>query len=274
MSVPSRSVLRVDAADSTRFARSRGTVTVRSAVLRGTLLLGSALLLAACEPAADDAGSEAAATAPESASGRISYGAGFAMADNLRGQLGEDFDGSAFAQGVRDAVDGRDSIVDEAALTAARDEIVARRQAAAEEEAQVNLQAAQAFLAENAEREGVTRTESGLQYEVMKEGSGATPVATDVVVTHYTGRLADGTVFDSSEARGEPATFGLDRVIPGWTEALQLMQVGDRWRLWLPPELAYGTRSPSEEIPPNAMLEFEVELLDVNPDAEEDAEAQ
>lgn len=244
------------------------------AMLRGTLLLGAALLVAACEPGADDAEPEAAATAPETAAGRISYGAGFAMADNLRGQLGEDFDGSAFAHGVRDAVDGRERLVDEAQLTAARDEIVARRQAAAEEEAQANMQSAQAFLAENATREGVTETESGLQYEVLTEGSGATPVATDIVVTHYTGRLADGTVFDSSEARGEPATFGLDRVIPGWTEALQLMQVGDRWRLWLPPELAYGTRSPSEDIPPNAMLEFEVELLDVNPDSAANPESE
>lgn len=265
MSLPNcfapRVTVRPSTADAPSSARGRPPV-----LLSGAVLLGSALLLAACDPAGQGADAEAATSAPESASGRISYGAGFAMADNLRSQLGEDFDGSAFAQGVGDAVAGREQVVDEAALTAARDEIVARRQAAAEEAGEENLRAAQAFLAENAAREGVTETESGLQYEVMKEGSGASPVATDIVVTHYTGRLADGTVFDSSEARGEPATFGLDRVIPGWTEALQLMQVGDRWRLWLPPELAYGTRSPSEEIPPNAMLEFEVELLDVNPD--------
>ena len=88
------------------------------------------------------------------------------------------------------------------------------------------------------------------------------------MVTHYTGRLADGTVFDSSVERGEPATFGVDQVIPGWQEALQRMQVGDKWRLWLPPELAYGERGAGDRIPPNAALVFEVELLEVNPESE------
>lgn len=233
--------------------------------LRGLALLCTAALIAACDPAAES-GAGAESAAPETAGGRISYGAGYAMAENLREQLGDDFDGASFAMGVDDAVEERDRRVDDEALSAARDEIVARRQEEAEATAEEQLAEAEAFLEENAAREGVTRTESGLQYEVIQEGDGASPVATDTVVTHYTGTLLDGTVFDSSEERGEPATFTLDRVIPGWTEALQMMEVGDRWRLWLPPELGYGERSPSEVIPPNALLVFEVELLDVNPD--------
>jgi len=247
------------------------SVPVRT--LKSLAVLCTVALVAACDPSAEgESESGADSAAPETAGGRISYGAGYAMAENLRQQLGDDFDGASFAMGVDDAVTERERRVDDEALGAARDEIVARRQAQAEATAESQLAEAQAFIEENAAREGVTTTESGLQYEVIKEGDGASPAATDTVVTHYTGTLLDGTVFDSSEERGEPATFGLDRVIPGWTEALQLMEVGDRWRLWLPPELAYGTRSPSDVIPPNALLVFEVELLDVNPEGEASGE--
>ncbi|HSG90772.1 MAG TPA: FKBP-type peptidyl-prolyl cis-trans isomerase [Pseudomonadales bacterium] len=239
-----------------RIARTVGLLT----------LVGAASVLSACDPSAGGKDEAQAAVAPESASGRISYGAGYAMAENFSEQLGEDFDGAAFASGVDDAVAQRDRLVDDEALTAARDEIVARRQAQMEQEAESSLEAARTFLAANAEREGITVTESGIQYEVLKSGDGASPEVTDTVVTHYTGSLPDGTVFDSSEERGEPATFGLDRVIPGWTEALQLMKVGDRWRIWLPPELAYGERGAGDDIPPNSALVFEVELLDVNPE--------
>lgn len=250
----------------------RGARTTRLSARRplgAIALVCAALVLTACErPTAGDdkAAAGAGGKAPETASGRISYGAGFAMADNLHQQLGDDFDGSAFAAGVADSVAGRERKVDDDALSKARDEIIARRQAAAEKEAKENLAAAKAFLEKNGKRDGVTTTASGLEYEVIKSGNGPSPKATDVVKTHYTGKLLDGTVFDSSEERGEPATFGLDRVIPGWTEALQLMHVGDRWRIWLPPDLAYGTRSPSDAIPPNSALEFEVELLAINPD--------
>ncbi len=119
------------------------------------------------------------------------------------------------------------------------------------------------FQAENAQREGVVTLPSGLQYEVLAEGDGATPGATDRVVTHYHGTLIDGTVFDSSVERGQPATFPVNGVIAGWTEALQLMQEGDKWRLVLPPELAYGERGAGQQIGPNATLVFEVELLEV-----------
>lgn len=126
-----------------------------------------------------------------------------------------------------------------------------------------NLQAGQAFLAENAQRPGVVALASGLQYEILQEGSGAKPGPTSSVTCHYHGTLIDGRVFDSSVQRGRPATFPLNRVISGWTEALQLMPTGSKWRLYLPPHLAYGEQQVSAEIGPNSTLIFEVELLGI-----------
>ena len=121
----------------------------------------------------------------------------------------------------------------------------------------------EAFLAENAQREGVVTLPSGLQYEVLEEGDGATPRRRSTVVVHYSGTLIDGTPFDSSYSRGEPARFPVNRVIPVWTEALQLMQVGDKWRLFIPADLAYGDRGAGPVIGPGSTLIFEVELLEV-----------
>ena len=120
-----------------------------------------------------------------------------------------------------------------------------------------------AFLADNGKREVVVTLPSGLQYEILAEGDGATPGPTSMVTTHYHGTLIDGTVFDSSVQRGRPASFPVNGVIAGWTEALQLMQVGDKWRLFLPPELAYGDRGAGGVIGPGATLIFEIELLEV-----------
>ncbi len=119
------------------------------------------------------------------------------------------------------------------------------------------------FLVENGQREGVVTLESGLQYEIINEGNGAKPGPTQTVTCHYHGTVIDGRVFDSSVKRGQPASFPLNRVIPGWTEALQLMAVGSKWRLFLPPHLAYGERQVSAEIGPNSTLIFEVELLGI-----------
>lgn len=131
------------------------------------------------------------------------------------------------------------------------------------EKAQANLDSGLAFLAENAQRPEVVVCQSGLQYEILKEGSGEKPGPTSAVTCHYHGTLPDGTVFDSSVLRGQPATFPLNRVISGWTEALQLMPVGSKWRLFLPPNLAYGDRHVSAQIGPNSTLIFEVELLGI-----------
>ena len=131
-------------------------------------------------------------------------------------------------------------------------QLTARREALAEQ-----------FLAANAAREEVSTTASGLQYEVLESGSGDSPGPQSHVVTHYHGTLVDGTVFDSSVARGEPAEFGVHQVIPAWTEALQMMSVGDKWRITCPPHLAYGEQGAGDAIPPNTALVFEIELIDI-----------
>ncbi len=128
---------------------------------------------------------------------------------------------------------------------------------------QLNLEAGNAFLERNKEREEVKVTESGLQYEVLEEGDGPTPDAGDQVRVHYHGTTIDGTVFDSSVDRGEPAVFGVGQVIPGWTEALQMMPVGAKWKLYIPSDLAYGERGAGGDIGPNTVLIFDVELLEI-----------
>lgn len=130
--------------------------------------------------------------------------------------------------------------------------------------AAANLKAGQDFLEANKLKPGITTLASGLQYEVIKEGSGAKPTATDKVTCHYHGTLIDGTVFDSSVHRGQPATFPLNMVIKGWTEGLQLMPAGSKWRFFIPPHLAYGDRQVSAQIGPNSTLIFEVELIAVS----------
>ncbi|UZE98089.1 FKBP-type peptidyl-prolyl cis-trans isomerase [Alkalimarinus alittae] len=170
----------------------------------------------------------------------------------------------AIAEGMRDAMAGQQRLDDDiiqASAEAVRDREMEKQRALSDAQSQKGV----AFLAENAKREGVTSTESGLQYEVITQGSGEgeSPAPTDIVSVHYHGTLIDGTVFDSSIERQQPAEFPLNAVISGWTEALQLMKVGDKWKLYLPAEIAYGARSPSPKIPANSALVFEVELLDI-----------
>ena len=143
-------------------------------------------------------------------------------------------------------------------------ELKAKNKLANDEKTKALAEEGVAYLAENSTKEGVTTTESGLQYEVLSKGEGSSPTPQDNVTVHYTGTLTDGTVFDSSVERGEPATFGVSQVIPGWTEALQLMSVGDKFRLVIPSELAYGQRGSGAKIAPNSTLVFEVELLKIN----------
>ena len=133
-----------------------------------------------------------------------------------------------------------------------------------QELANKNLEEGQAFLAANKSKEGIVSLDNGLQYEILKAAAGDMPKATDTVTCHYHGTLINGTVFDSSVQRGQPASFPLNRVIKGWTEALQLMPLGSKWRLFLPADLAYGDRHVSAEIGPNSTLIFEVELLGIN----------
>ena len=185
-----------------------------------------------------------------------SYLIGFRQAQNIQAQGGDIIDMQAYAQGTKDAIAGNESQVPEEN----EEQLMAVLSTALTEQ---KTASSETFMQENAARPEVVTTESGLQYEVLVEGSGAKPSATDTVVTHYHGTLTDGTVFDSSVERGSPASFPVNRVIAGWTEALQMMGVGSKWRLVIPPELAYGARGAGGAIPPNATLVFEVELLDI-----------
>ncbi len=194
---------------------------------------------------------------------RVSYGVGRQMGDQLASNPFDGVDASAVAQGVRDALEGKESAVDHADLEAAFNEIQKVMQAKEQEKAKTFGAEGEAFLAENAQKDGITITESGLQYEVLTEGNGDKALATSTVRTHYHGTLIDGTVFDSSVDRGEPAEFPVNGVIAGWTEALQMMPTGSKWRLYLPSDLAYGERGAGGAIGPYAALVFEVELIEI-----------
>jgi FKBP-type peptidyl-prolyl cis-trans isomerase FklB len=198
---------------------------------------------------------------------RISYALGLSMGNNFKGSGIESINVKDFADGVAAVFEGAQPKMsyDEAKFEIQKffQELDAKQQAAAAEMAKVNEAAGQSFLAENGKRPEVTTTASGLQYEVLAEGAGQSPAASDQVVVHYTGKLIDGTVFDSSVERGEPATFGVTQVIPGWVEALQMMKPGAKWRVFIPSNLAYGPQGAGGVIGPNATLIFDVELLSV-----------
>ncbi|MFH7325654.1 FKBP-type peptidyl-prolyl cis-trans isomerase [Desulfurivibrio sp. C05AmB] len=199
---------------------------------------------------------------------KISYSIGLDIGSGFVAQE-MDIDADLLALGIKHAVSQAEPLLTEEemneAIMAFQDEMMSRQEAMMDAERTQNLQAGQQFLAENAERDEVVALASGLQYRVLSSGDGATPSADDVVSVHYEGRLIDGTIFDSSLERGEPAVFPVAGVIPGWTEALQLMQVGDKWEIFLPADLAYGERGVPPVIGPNSVLIFSVELLAVNP---------
>jgi FKBP-type peptidyl-prolyl cis-trans isomerase FklB len=206
-----------------------------------------------------------ALAAPETQDERLSYSLGIAYGQSIAQEY-PDLDVDAFADAIRDIIEGNDPAMsaDDMAETLSQfqQDALATRQAEAEQLAELNLAEGQAFLAENAEREEVTTTDSGLQYEVLESGDGESPGPSSHVEVHYEGTLVDGTVFDSSLERGQPLSFRVDQVIEGWQEALQMMSVGDTWKLYIPPELGYGAQGQGP-IGPNETLIFRVELLDV-----------
>ena len=190
----------------------------------------------------------------------LSYALGMVIGHNLKGMGVKNLNATQFAQAVTDVLEGHATLLDDAEAQRTVSEFLQRQQA---EAGKAVREEGERYLAENAQKEGVTVLPSGLQYVVLTEGTGAKPKATDRVKCHYEGRLTDGTVFDSSYRRGEPAVFLLNGVIAGWTEGVQLMGEGAKFRFFIPYQLAYGERGAGQSIPPYAAVVFDVELIEV-----------
>jgi FKBP-type peptidyl-prolyl cis-trans isomerase FklB len=199
---------------------------------------------------------------------KASYSIGYDIGSTFKKQNVE-LNADALFAGFKDALAAKEAALSkeerEKTLEAFQKEMMEKQAAASKEAATKNAAEGEKFLAENKNKEGIKTTASGLQYKVLKEGSGPTPKETDTVVTNYKGTLLDGTEFDSSYKRNEPMTFPVNRVIKGWTEALQLMKPGAKYQLFIPSALAYGERGAGRDIGPNATLIFEVELLSIKP---------
>lgn len=221
--------------------------------MKSFLLLGTTLLLL---PALATAQQKAA---PKTQKQKVSYTIGLDIGKNMKRQK-LDVDIPQLARGIQDGISDAKPVLSDSemqeVMTVFQKEVLARM-------AEKNKKDGEAFLAENKNKPGVKTLPSGLQYKVLTEGSGKTPKATDTVVTHYRGALIDGKEFDSSYKRGEPATFPVNRVIPAWVEALQLMKEGAKWQLFVPSNLGYGERGAGQDIGPNATLIFDVELIKV-----------
>ncbi len=197
---------------------------------------------------------------------KLSYAIGMNLGQSMK-KDSLDIDPAILTRAIKDALTGAKlAMTDEEAktiITAFRSEMMKKQQAEAQKIGDANKQAGEKFLAENKNKPGVVTLPSGLQYKIIKQGDGPKPTASDTVVTNYRGTLIDGTEFDSSYKRNEPATFPVGQVIKGWTEALQLMPAGSKWELFIPSNLAYGERSPGPEIAPNSTLVFDIELLSI-----------
>lgn len=234
----------------------------RSKQMIGLVLMA---LTAGCSMESPEAGVDASLETDDE---KVSYGIGLNIGQGLV-PVAERIDVNSFAMGLRDALAEADPAVPQeelqGLLQSLQMDLQQAQQQAMADEADANQAAADSFLAASAERDGVTTTESGLQYEVVEQGDGPTPGSEDQVTVNYRGTLPDGTQFDSSYDRGEPATFSLDGVIPGFAEGIQLMQVGSTYKLYIPPELGYGPQGgPGGGIPPNSALIFEIELLEIS----------
>jgi FKBP-type peptidyl-prolyl cis-trans isomerase FklB len=217
----------------------------------------------ATKPAAQPAAPPAGDPAPKTLKDQASYAIGVNIAQNFKEQQ-LDVNPAMIIRGLSDALAGTKLALTDEQMQKALDEFNKILQQQMAQRTAKLAQEGEAFLAENGKKEGVISLPSGLQYKVLKKGEGQSPKATDTVRTHYHGTFLNGQVFDSSVERGEPAEFPVNRVIPGWTEALQLMHVGDKWQLFIPSKLAYGKRgTPDGAIPPDSTLVFEVELLEI-----------
>ncbi|MEH6593878.1 MAG: FKBP-type peptidyl-prolyl cis-trans isomerase, partial [Halioglobus sp.] len=233
------------------------------------LALSSMLILQACNEPAKTPEAVVEAPAPvtlETSQQRLSYGIAFGFGQRMRADA-VPMDVDAFTLGLKDALEDNEPRLTQeeiaSEMQAYQEKAQAEQQAAQAEAGNKNKLTSEAFLAKNAVTEGVVVTESGLQYQVLEAGDGAMPGAEDTVEVHYRGTLIDGTEFDSSYTRGETVSFGVGQVIPGWTEALQLMPVGSKYKLFIPSDLAYGAGGAGAVIGPNAALIFEVELVSI-----------
>jgi FKBP-type peptidyl-prolyl cis-trans isomerase len=226
-------------------------------VVQASVLIASFALLQACD--------KSQFAKVETDDQKVAYSIGYNFGQQLAANT-DSLDLNVLIAGLKDGFNGSDEKLTAEERTQVMQAFSKRRQEEMKNQRSEietkNKSAGQAFLTENKAKEGVVTLESGLQYKVLTEGTGAKPAATDTVKVHYVGTLIDGTEFDSSVARGEPAEFALNRVIPGWTEALQLMKAGGKWQLFIPAELAYGPRG-SGAIEPHSTLIFDVELLEV-----------
>ena len=220
----------------------------------------SIVLVAGCVNAGDN-------TALKSEKDKVSYSIGLNIGNNFKSQS-VDINPDILAKGIKDALSGSKPLMTETeiqeTMAVFQKEMNAKQAERIKALGEKNKKEGETFLAENKKKDGVKTTASGLQYKIIKAGNGAKPKATDTVAVNYRGTLIDGKEFDSSYKRGEPASFPLNGIIPGWTEALQLMPVGSKWQLFLPSGIAYGEHGSGREIGPNAMLVFEVELLSIN----------
>jgi len=264
-------------------------IVVRTMLAAGVVLLGNAVAQTSADPSKTPPAKKSAApatkkspsaaaktgtaskdqsvTALTTTKQKASYAIGMNWGTGLHRQ-GIDVDSAALVQGMKDALAGGKTLLTEdearAALMQLQKEMQEKQQAKATQEGEANKKEGDAFLAANKTKEGVVTLPSGLQYKILTPGTGPKPTASDSVVCNYKGTLINGTEFDSSYKRGEPATFPVTGVIKGWTEALQLMPVGSKWQLFIPPDLAYGPRgTPGGPIGPNATLIFEVELVSI-----------
>ena len=226
--------------------------------MRAFALAGLALLLTFALIAAQDK------SPLKSQQDKISYSIGLRIGRNFKGQ-GIEIAPDALIRGVRDAMEGNTTLLSDEEIRmvmfAFQMEQRGKQQERSQQIGEKNKREGEAFLAKNRQKPGVTTAASGLQYKVITEGTGKSPSVNDSVIAHYKGTLIDGTVFDNSYDRGEPARLSVSGVIPGWTEALQMMKVGAKWMLWIPAQLAYGERGTGQHIGPNTALIFEIELI-------------